>query len=308
MTQEDKRLQPLANSIRSRGTVLDALAQQLRTPAILEAFDKWNHNSWCTAVAGDSLVRLRLLTEQNFIVLETMGVVAVARYIFEVTVWLRLFALDRRYGLVYFDQLLATQQRFYQDTLAQLEREIAWLKSLGEKETASHQQALKEMGRGATKDDQAKSLVSALSAVSAEIDAEAARRFSIYAQAARTNGYGFQAYLVETKALPPVRTAVEDIAGERERFESRVPAEIRALRPSRWQWRPMAQKVDRVDEYDYLYSFASKLLHATPASITTDHKNLEATEMEMFLKYIDVTLGDVLALAAEYRPASGAER
>lgn len=55
MTHEDKRLQPLANSIRSRSTVLDALAQQLRTPAILEAFDKWNHHSWCTAVAGDSL-------------------------------------------------------------------------------------------------------------------------------------------------------------------------------------------------------------------------------------------------------------
>ncbi len=189
-------------------------------------------------------------------------------------------------------RVASTQQRFYQDTLAQLEREIAWLKSLDEKETASHQQALKDMGRGATKDDQAKTLVSALSSVSAEIDAEAARRFSIYAQAATTNGYGFQAYLVETKALPPARTAVEEIAAERERFESRVPAEIKALRPSRWQWRAMAQKVGRVDEYDYLYSFASKLLHATPASITTDHKNLEAAEMEMFLKYIDVTLGD----------------
>jgi len=305
MPQEDERLQPLATSIRSRGTALDALAQQLRTPAILEAFDKWNHNSWCTAVAGDSLVRLRLLTEQNFLVLETMGVVAVARYVFEVTIWLRLFALDRRYGLVYFDQLLATQQRFYEDTLAQLERESEWLKSLDEKETASSQQAINEIGSGTPKDDQAKRLAAALSAVSADIDAEASRRFSLYAEAARTNGYGFQAYLVETKALPPVRTALDAIATERETFDSMVTEETRALRPSRWQWRPMAQKVGRVDEYDYLYSFASKLLHATPASITTDHKNLDAAEMEMFLKYIDVALDDILALAAQYHPASG---
>lgn len=305
MTQEDKRLRLLAQSLRSQGTVLDALAQQLRTPAILEAFDKWNHHSWCIAVAGDSLVRLRLLTEQNFIVLETMGVVAVARYIFEVAVWLRLFARDRRFGLVYFDELLSTQQRFYRDTLAQLEREIAWLKSLDEKETASHQQALKARG-GATDSSHATSLVSALSAVSAQIDTEAARRFSIYAQAAKSNGYSFQAHLVETKALPHARMAVEEIAAERERFELRVPADIKALRPSRWQWRQMAQEVGRLDEYDYLYSFASKLLHATPVSITTDSKNLEAAEMEIFLKYIDVTLRDVLVLAAAYRPTSGA--
>ncbi|RME56494.1 hypothetical protein D6779_10540 [Candidatus Parcubacteria bacterium] len=61
-------------------------------------------------------------------------------------------------------------------------------------------------------------------------------------------------------------------------------------------------------EYDYLYSFASKLLHATPASITTDQKNLEVQEMELFLKYINVTIGDILALAREYRPGAAAER
>jgi hypothetical protein len=306
MIEQETRIQPLVSAIRSRTSALDSLAQQLRTPAIIEAFDKWDHNSWCIAVAGDSLVRLRLFTEQNFNFVETMGVVAVARYMFELTVWLRLFALDRRYGLVYFDQLLATQQRFFQDTLARLEREVVWLKSLDEQETASHRSVLNEIDRAGVSKDQAQELVSALSTISAKIDAEAARRFSIYAQAARTNGYSFQAYLVETKALPPVRQALTEIANERANYESRVAPEIKALRPDRWQWRPMAQKVGRLDEYDYLYSFASKLLHATPASITTDQKNLEVAEMELFLKYINVTITDVLALAEEYRPRAAA--
>ncbi|MCK6557113.1 hypothetical protein L6Q96_21425 [Candidatus Binatia bacterium] len=299
-------IEPLVNSIRARRSSLDALAKELRTPAILEAFDKWDHNSWCRSVAGDALVRLRLFTEQNFNVVETMGVVVVARYTFELAVWLRLFALDRRYGLVYFDQLLATQKRFYEDTLAQLQREVTWLKSLGQKETTSHDNLLKGYDAVGANAGNAQKLVSALSGVSAEIDAEAARRFSLYAEAARTNGYDFQAYLVETKALPPVRQALADIAAERDRFESRVVPEIKALRPDRWQWRQMAQMVGRADEYDYLYSFASKLLHATPVSITTDQKNLEVQEMALFLKYIDITIADVLALAKEYRPNAAA--
>lgn len=302
--EHQTRIQPLVNSIRARQSSLDALARELHTPAILEVFDKWDHNSWCISVAGDSLGRLRLFTEQNFSVVETIGVVAVARYTFELSIWLRLFAINRRYGLVYFDQLLETQQRFYKDTLAQLRREVAWLKSLEQKEANSHDTLLKDFDSAGGNVGKAQKLVSALSGISAEIDAEAARRFSIYAEAARTNGYGFQAYLVETKALPPIHQALADIAAERDRFETRVAPEIKALRPDRWQWRPMAQKVGRADEYDYLYSFASKLLHATPASITTDQKNLEVQEMELFLKYVDVTIGDVLALAGEYRPGA----
>lgn len=62
----------------------------------------------------------------------------------------------------------------------------------------------------------------------------------------------------------------------------------------------MAQQVGMVDEYDYIHSFASKLLHATTASITTDHKNLEHSEMEVFLRYIDVKITDLMTLAQEF--------
>lgn len=307
--QHERNIHQLVQSIRSRGAKVDAVAQRLRTPAILAAFNKWDHTSWCISAAGDSLVRIRLFTEQNFHILETIGVVAVARYLFELGVWLRLFGLDRRYGLVYFDQLLETRQRYYQDTKAHLEREIALLRSFDEKEKALHERAMDDVktsviAAGGKTDAEAVAsrLNRVIDTVSDAIDAEAARRFSIYAAGARTNGYGYQAHLVERQALPPILRAVADVRAERDAFEATVPPDVKELRPKRWQWRSMAEKVGAVDEYDYIYSFASKLLHATPASITTDQKNLETPEMEMFLKYIDVTICDIVTMAEEFCP------
>ena len=287
-------------SIRSRRSSLDAVAQRLRTPTIQAAFNKLDDNSWCLSVAGDALVRIRLFTEQNFNFVETLGVIAVARYIFELSVWLHLFKLDPRYGLVYFDQLIDTQQRYFQDEKAQLERELALLKSFGDREKEAHKKAFDAAKVLPPGDARRQACASTLKSISEAIDVEASRRFSIYAKDAQTNGYGFQAHLVETKAVPQVEQALAEIAIERARFDTTVPQDVKDLIPNRWQWRKMAQKVNLTDEYDYIYSFTSKLLHATPASITTDRKNLELPEIQVFLKYIDVKIADVLVLAQEY--------
>ena len=114
-------------SIKKQRTTLDAEAKRLRTPAVIDAFDKWNHNSWCLSVVGDCLVRLRLFTEQNFNFIETIGTIAVARYIFELSVWLHLFKLDSRYGLVYYGQLLDTQSRYWRDYREPIYRQISLL-------------------------------------------------------------------------------------------------------------------------------------------------------------------------------------
>lgn len=62
----------------------------------------------------------------------------------------------------------------------------------------------------------------------------------------------------------------------------------------------MALKVGLADEYDFIYTFSSKLLHATPASITTNQKNLELSELAVFLKYIYVKIGDTLEFVGTY--------
>jgi hypothetical protein len=297
------RLETLVGAIVSHRSALEALAFDLRTPSVIAAFDKWSRDAWCRSVAGDALVRMRLFTEQNFTMIETMSVVAVARYSFELAVWLRLFAVDRAFGLVYFDQLIKTQLRFYRDTVAQLEREIVWLRALDAREAATQDEIAHKARAG---EAHAGTISEQLNAASDSVDMEAARRFSLYADAARTNGYGFQAYLVEKKLLPTARQAVIAITAEQQAFRAEVPPAVQRLCPDRWQWRQMAVIVEQQDQYDYIYAFASKLLHATPASITTDKKNLEMSELVIFLRYIEVTIRDMLSLAAEYRPQGAA--
>ncbi|SRR5258706_1976124 len=299
--QYKHNVEKLIHSIRSRGSGLDALAHRLRAPDIQARFNKWDHNSWCLSVAGDAVVRIRLFTEQNFNFVETMGVIAVARYIFELSVWLHLFKLDPRYGLVYFDQLIDTQKRYFQDEKAQLEREVAFLKSFGEREKEAREMAIKDTSALPLDDARRQACASTLNSISDAIDAEASRRFSIYANDARINGYGFQAHLVETKTIPRVEKALGDVSLERAMFDRTVPQDVKDLIPGRWQWKQMSQKVNLTDEYEYIYSFASKLLHATPASITTDGKLLELPEMQIFLKYIDVKIADVVILVQQYR-------
>jgi hypothetical protein len=290
------QIDELVNSIHSRHSSLDALAKKLRTPAIRNAFDKWDHNSWCISVAGDSIVRIRLFIEHNFNYIETMSVISVTRYMHELSVWLHLFKRDRRYGLVYFDQLLDTQHRYYQDEKMQLEREVALLSSFAKMENEELARVLERLKNS----PDVGALLPALNSVSQTIDVLASKRFSIYAKDAQANGYGFEAYLIETKAIPRVEQALADIACERKEFDKTVPRSVKDLIPKRWQWRLMAQKVNLVDEYDYIYSISSKLLHATPVSITTDQKNLEFSEMRIFLKYIDVKINEILLLAEEY--------
>jgi hypothetical protein len=142
--QYKQNVEQLVGSIRARRSTVDTLAQRLRTPAILAAFDKWDCKSWCRSVAGDALIRIRLFTEQNFHFIEPMGLLAVARYVFELSVWLHLFKLDPRYGLMYFHQLIDAQQRYWQDEKAQLEREIALLNVFEEREKEAHEKVLNE--------------------------------------------------------------------------------------------------------------------------------------------------------------------
>lgn len=292
------RLSLLVESIKAHRAAVDAEARRLRTPEVLASFDKRSPVCWCLAAMGDSLVRVRLLLEQNFHFLETIGVVAVSRYLFELSVWLGLFEQDERFGLVYYGQLLETQQKYFADHLNQLGREVELLR-LFERKEQEVQRAV--VGNASAPEE----LGSRFRWAAEMIDAEAARKFSLYAEQAKRNGYSFQAHLVEKKAVPQVESALRELCAEQAYFDANVLPGIRDLslangKKKRWEWKKMAESVGLLPEYDYIYAFASKLLHATPASITTDQKNLEPEEMLIFLKYIDVKIIDMLDLARRY--------
>lgn len=285
--------------IKAHRVAVDAEAIRLRAPEFALAFDNQNAHQWCLSVVGDSLIRLRILIDQNFNFVETLGIVAVSRYLFELSIWLKLFEKDERYGLVYYSQLIETQKSYYQSTLRQLHREVELLREFERREDEKQEELLAKAG---SPEDRAKIIRS----VGVSIDTEAARKFSIYSEQAKHNGYGFQAYLVEHKATPPAETALHEIENERITFDSKILPRISDLaldkngKKKRWKWNEKAREVGLQDEYDYIYALSSKLLHATPASITTNQKNLEPEEILIFLRYIEVKVSDVIDVSRTY--------
>jgi len=153
------------------------------------------------AIIADSLVRVRLPIEQNLTYFETLGVLALTRYVFELLVWVRLVQKDNRFGLVYYRELAEKQRHYYQDLLSHLAAEVAFLAATSQEEKNLIDQRLTAPDLNSDPDATSKMYIETMR----QIDAAAARRFTIYGEQARTNGYSFQAFLVETKAIPKVQ-------------------------------------------------------------------------------------------------------
>ncbi len=197
-----EQLLPLLNEIRLQASRIEPLTLRLRS--VIEkmeassAANQMTGQFWKAVVIADSLVRVRLFIEQNFNYIETMSLLAVSRYLFELTVWLKLLQQDGRYGLVYYYELLNNKRRFYEALQKQTEREISFLQNMEKTERQMLEGAIAYVMQGPQKEQEV-ALKRAMMEVPRKCDEEAARRFSLYAEQARQNGYGFQAYLVEKK-------------------------------------------------------------------------------------------------------------
>jgi hypothetical protein len=304
-SNNDQTLEILVTQIRDLRAPLELLSKRFRKrvehrKASSSAYtDKESGNFWSMCAWEHSLERIQLFLDQNFNYIETMGLLAVTRYIFELTIWLRLLAADSQYGLVYYYQLLKNQQDFYEALEKNAQREIAFLEKVEETEKALLERAALETLQIA--DERARTVDASQiwSRVSDQIDRDASRKFSLYAEQARINGYGFQAHLIAAQILPEHRKAIEDIKQELDAFQHRLSDHLKKLIKKHWNWKEQAQKVGMEAEYEFIYLFASLLMHAKPASITTDQQNLGPTEIESFLKYIRVRLLDIIEMAEE---------
>jgi hypothetical protein len=163
-----------------------------------------------------------------------MGVLAVARYLFELTVWLKILRMDSRCGLVYYGELLKKQLEFYRELRNNAMREVAFLRKVGSQEQALIEKRLAETMQISDEGARKVALRQLSNDVTQEIDRAASRSFSLYAEQAQTNGYDFQAHLVETKVLPQIGKAIADLKQKLEILESEIPSDIWSLVPKRW--------------------------------------------------------------------------
>lgn len=124
-------------------------------------------------------------------------------------------------------------------------------------------------------------------------------QFALFADQAARNGYGFQAHLMEKQIIPQVQSNLEEARASYEAIKLAWQDRIAAFNSNfqKWRWKEMAERVHMEREYDFIYSYTSRLLHALPHSLTTDQKNLEDSEVLMFLKYIEVQMRWIVAFA-----------
>lgn len=297
MTPIQEKLKSLIGSIVGFHSTVDRLSKCFREnlgPQYDSTFDKNSADDWRIKIYGDALIRLRIILENNFKEIETIGLVAVTRYIFELTLWLKLIEENVKYALVYQRRLIETQKEYYEALLKQFNREVALLKTFEEEDSQRTGEAIKKLTELTNPTSEDVSLM--LSKASDEIDAKAARSFSLFTDQAKINGYGFQAHLVETKKIPQIENIIRQLQQELDDFERQSSVLIDGLLQCS-KWNKMAEMVKMTDEYEYIYSFTSKLLHCTPASVTTDQKNLEPEEVAIFLRYIYTKIRDVIDLA-----------
>jgi len=255
---------------------------------------------WVLVAYADALTRLNLILEQNFRFVETLGVLAITRYIFELLVWLRVLSRDSRYGLTYYFQIMEKQIRYYEDLVTKMQQEIALLKQLGEEESVQNEAVIKATAK--SDKDSPKALSDLLRQVQAETDRKARQNFCMYADQAKTNGYSFQAFLIEKQLLPKLHAQLAESMRERARWLASIketpPIGTRWENQERsWKWKEQAAIAGMTEQFEFIYSFTSRLLHATPVSLTTNQKLLEPDEMHMFLEYIYVSILDIVDLA-----------
>lgn len=263
-------------------------------PAVC-GFDSLSADDWRRSVFGDALVKLRLLIENNFNLLETISLVATTRYIFEICVWLFNIDKDNNLGLFYALRLANSQLEYYKATLTQFQNEIRILKQLQKDESENNKNTIaKILDSGNITSEE---ISAAMSHSMEGIDKLAARKFLIYAEEAKTNGYGFQAHLISEQLIPKVEKSIVELENQLLTYKNKISKNKQKSFPKHFKWNVMAKNVGMESEYDYIYKYTSKLLHATPSSITTDEKNLEEIEMYIFLRYIHVKLQDIIELS-----------
>lgn len=249
---------------------------------------------WILIIFRDTFLKLKNILDQNFKYIETMGLLAVTRYVFETLVWSRLLDNDMRYGLVHYSHLIDAQIKHYEENLKKVSDEIGLFEALAKEENTRIDNAVQKIfEKGSNTLDPKSGQSQIIQEIMKETDRKARLSFCIYGDDAKVNGYGFQAYLLKKQMVEKIRNFAQEVREERIRFDKNCSGEILKLAQKRWKWNEQAKKVGMLEQYEFLYSFTSRLLHSTPVSRTTNQKDLELQEIKIFLDFTYIAILEI---------------
>jgi hypothetical protein len=295
--QQQKRISAIVTEIASLHQRVERTIEALHTKLneVGDSLDESNlygsPDYWRLAAFRDGMIKIRLMIEQNFNFIETFGILATSRYVLELLIWLRLLnSGDPMYCFTYVKQLLNDKRDHAKEHLAKVKREIELFHKLEERELGDTvDQAHRSISTSSS--DFSKSF----GEIAAEIDRTARRQFCLYADDAKTRGYGYQAALMEKQAIPQLEREIEQLERIKAAAISQLPTSAQGHK--KWWWKEQAAAAGMTEQFEFVYAYTSRLLHATPTSMTTDQKNLELNEVIMFLDFVYVSMLDALEMS-----------
>lgn len=242
----EPRLQQLATAARSQ--VL-ALASTVGEPAEVER--------WCHQINHDSITRVRNLIENNFHAIETLALLSLARYMFELNVQLKQIDQDASFALVYARRVFEQQVEFYDRLADQLKAEVDLYLRLGKAQAS----------RG-------------------EVLAAVANRTCLYQDELERMHILQVAMVVDTQARKHALEQSELNRASLAEFNSKWTSRLKDPKYSQKKWDKRATSVGMQEDYAFIYSYTSRLMHATPVSISTAQQVLQDSELLLFMRYV----------------------
>lgn len=237
--------------------------------------------------------------------ISTFNLLAAARYLFEALVWVRTINGNADWAAVFIIHAFEEQAQHLDGLRKQAEFEASYFSELDQEDLdQSTKAALAAIAAGAD----ASALQTIEKSVRDEIDKRARRALCLYADSAKCNGYGYESQIISKKIIPRIESERTSLLAERAGIEAKLPERIGNLAREKRSWEQRARNVGMFRQYDFIYRYTSRLLHAMPASIYTGQKNLTVIEVKTLLEYIYISILDAIEITQGSPAATRPER
>ncbi len=272
---------------------------QIRLSTFTKGLEVDSIDHWKAQILADVILRLRHFIEHNLSHIESLGTLSLCRYMFELVVWLKHIELDDRFALYFTKRVYEGQIEHYERLTNLYKREIEFYRSLAYEERKLHKETIDVLSQNLS---DPKKLGEAIAAETQRIvdllDARLSKELILMSDDIAENGYSSQAHLIETRTLPEIdrqaglnreslrsfeimwETQISVIHSYFEKKEFNKNGEII------WKWNKRAERVGMTNDYDFIYSYTSRLLHANPVSVSTNQQTLTDDELLIFWRYI----------------------
>lgn len=223
----------------------------------------------------------------------SMSLLAATRHVFELNVWLWMMVDDPRNSLIFYRKLLEDQIHHANSYRTKSLQEIELFRDFDKQDSESVAIAISGIPQGDRTDDEIRAAGARMRDLADDIDRKARRKFCLFARQAVHNSYGYQAELIKTKSIPINEATIAELTTRLDALDASLPGDLRKQAMARWNWKESATKAGMEEQYAFLYSLTSKLLHATPFSVVTPTA-LKPQERVVLLDYIYISILDLL--------------